>query len=281
MLQTVGVQIKKRQLRPTQSGYHTALTVCTGVKQAARLCKLNLAESSVAIEGFGKVGSELARLLAQVNARIVAISTSRGALYNPRGLDVERLRQFAAESDSRVVERYPDAERIDRAALLELPVDVLCPCARHNSIHAGNASRIAARIISPGANNPVTPEAERILFERDVLCLPDFVTNCGGVLGGALEFASLPQEQIAAFMDRRIGARIAWLLDESQRRGTPPRPIAEAFARERLGQMRQRIKQPSPLGRLIEMGLRAYRRGWIPGPLVAALALPYFEKTLA
>jgi glutamate dehydrogenase (NAD(P)+) len=281
MLQAVGVPIKRRQLRPTKSGYHTALTVFAGATQAARHLGLVLNECTAAIEGFGKVGSELAALLAQAGVRVVAVSTLRGAIYNPHGLDVARLRQLTAESDSHAVELYRDAERIDRAALLELPVDVLCPCARHNSLHAGNAPRIAARIISPGANNPITPEAERILFERGVLCLPDFVTNCGGVLGGALEFASIRQEQIAAFIDRRVGARIQWLLDTASRTRVLPRAVAEPFARERIRQMRQRAARPSPQSRILKVGLDLYRRGLVPGQLVAALALPYFEKTLA
>lgn len=281
MLQAVGVPIKKRQLRPTQSGYHTALTVFTGIVQAAQHRGLALNACTAAIEGFGKVGSELAALLAQADVRIVAVSTSRGALYNPHGLNVQLLRQLAADSGSRIVQRYSDAKRIDCAALLELPVDVLCPCARHNSLDAGNAPRIAARIISPGANNPITPDAERILFERGVLCLPDFVTNCGGVLGGALEFASIRQEQIAAFIDRRVGARIQWLLDTASHTRVLPRAVAESFACERIRQMRQRAARPSPQSRVLEAGLDLYRRGLVPGQLVAALALPYFEKTLA
>jgi len=179
------------------------------------------------------------------------------------------------------VERYPDAERIDCAALLELEVDVLCPCARHNSLNAGNAPRVAARIICPGANNPVTPEAERILFERGVLCLPDFVTNCGGVLGGTMEFASVSPERIAAFIERHIGARITRLLDEAECRNVLPREIAVPLARRHFEEVQRGAAHPTPLARLFEVGLEFYRRGWVPGPLVAALSLPYFERCLA
>ncbi len=124
------------------------------------------------------------------------ISTSRGALYNPEGLNVDRLVRLTEEAGSRVVEFYHDAEFVDREKLLELPVDILCPCARWNSLNMSNAPRIPAQVISPGANNPITPDAEHALFERGVLCFPDFVTNCGGVLGGTMEFASVSRGQL-------------------------------------------------------------------------------------
>jgi glutamate dehydrogenase/leucine dehydrogenase len=90
---------------------------------------------------------------------VVAVSTSRGALHDPGGLDVPRLLSIAAEVGSGVVARFADARRLEREALLELEAEVLCPCARHASIHMGNAERVQTSVIAPGANNPVTPEA--------------------------------------------------------------------------------------------------------------------------
>ena len=281
MLGAAGVPVRRRELRGTNSGYYTALTVKAGAKQAAKHMGLTLSGSSVAIEGFGKVGSALAGLLAAANARVVAISTLRGAISDPQGLDVTRLRHLAAKEGSRVVELYPEAERLDRAAMLELPVDLLCPCARHNSLHADNAARVKARIICPGANNPVTPEAEEMLSKRGVLCMPDFVTNCGGVLGGTMAFASVSEIRIAAFIERHIGARVEWLLNEAARQGVLPREIAVRMARRRFKQVRRDAEHPTALGRLFNFALELYRRGCIPGPLVANLSLPYFERSLA
>jgi glutamate dehydrogenase (NAD(P)+) len=219
-------------------------------------------------------------LLTEANARVVAISTSRGALFNPKGLDVEWLRKLAAEVGSQVVEFYPDAERIGRAELLELPVDLLCPCARHNSVHVANADRVKARIISAGANNPVTPEAERMLFKRGVLCLPDFVTNSGGVLGGTMEFASVDRLEIAEFIERHIGERIAWILSESDRQGVLPRDIAVPLSLSRFNRVRQHAGHKTLRNRFFQAGLELYRSGWIPGRLVASLSLPYFKRSL-
>jgi glutamate dehydrogenase (NAD(P)+) len=192
-----------------------------------------------------------------------------------------RLNQLAAEVGSRVVELYPDAERIDQAALLELSVDLLCPCARHDRVHSNNADRIKARIICPGANNPVTPEAERILFERGVLCLPFFVVNCGGTLGSTMEFASVSKQRIDLFIERHIGARIAWLLKEAAGKGVLPSEIALPLALRRFSEVRKNASHPTLIGQLFNIALEAYRRGYIPGPLVAPLSVKYFRKSLA
>jgi len=216
MLNAVGIRVSYRDLQENSSGYYTALSVRTGVVQSAHHIGLNLLGCTAAIEGFGNVGRPLASLLGDIGVKVIAISTSRGALYNPQGLPVDRLVRLAEEAGSRVVDLYPDAEVIDREKLLELPVDILCPCARWNSLNICNAPRIPAKIICPGANNPITPDAEHALFERGVLCLPDFVTNCGGVLGGTMEFASVSRERISTFINHHIGARIAWLLKEAK-----------------------------------------------------------------
>jgi glutamate dehydrogenase (NAD(P)+) len=281
LLEAAGVRIKRRELRGTLSGYYTALSVFTGVRQAAHHLGLALSECTVAIEGFGKVGRALMDLVIAAGARVVAISTAKGAIFNPKGLDGGRLRELASTVGSEVVNHYNQAERLESAQMLELPVDVLCPCARHNSLRTDNAPRIAARIICPGANNSITPEAEHLLYGRGVLSLPDFVTNCGGVLGGTMEFASLSSEQIAAFIDRHIGSRIAWILNEAERRHMLPHEIALAVALRRFREIRRSKAHPTPRSRLFEAGLEFYRRGWIPGLLVAPLSLPYFKKTLA
>jgi glutamate dehydrogenase (NAD(P)+) len=281
MLNTVGIRIGPRDLRNDSSGYYTALSVLAGVIQSARHIGLNLSKCTAAIEGFGNVGRPLANLLDNAGIKVVAISTSRGGLYNPRGLEVDRLIQLAKEAGSQVVEIYREGQFIKHEALLELPVDILCPCARWNSIHSGNAARISARIICPGANNPVAPDVERTLFERGTLCLPDFVTNCGGVLGGTMEFASVSREKITAFIDRHIGERISWLLNETKAKSVLPRDVATPLALHRFEKVAQSAAHPTPISRLFNVGLEFYRRGWIPGSLVSALSPLYFKRTLA
>lgn len=281
MLEAAGVRVKRRELRCTDSAYYTAVTVWAAARQTARWCGMDLSACRIAIGGYGKVGRALAGLFASAGVRVVAVSTSRGAIYAPQGLDVARLEQLAAATGSEVVNACADGEQMRRETLWELPVDILCPCARHDSIHAGNARAVAARIICAGANNPVTPEARRCLSERGVVCVPDFVSNCGGVLGGTMEFAAVRRERIARFLDQQIGMRVEWLLAEAARRRLLPHDLAVEEAMRRFDRVRQRAERPRLRGRLFEAGLEAHRRGWLPRGLVGSLAMPYFERVLA
>lgn len=280
LLTAAGVRPLRRELRSPRTGYYTAVTAFAGVRQAARRLGLRLEGATAAIEGFGKVGAALAGLLDGAGVRVVAVSTSHGAIHDQAGLDVPRLIRLASDIGSRVVERYPDAARIERAALLELPVDLLCPCARHGSVHAGNAGRVAARAIVPGANDPVTLEAEEALFARGILCVPCFVANCGGVLGGTMEFAGVDRATIAGFMDRRVGARIGEMLEEAARQGVPPRAVAEPSALRRFAAVQHGDARSTLHGRVLAAGLETYRRGWLPRRLVGPLSLPYFDRIL-
>ena len=187
-----------REWRHNRSGRYTAVSCLGAATASLEHVGGSLSGCRVAIEGFGQVGSALAELLHGHGATLVAVSTSRGAIYHPRGLDVPRLLQLVTEAGSAVVERYADADRLDRGALLELPVDLLCPCARYHSIHSGNAERVAARVVCPGANDPVHPRAEAVLYRCGIVCVPDFITNSGGVLGGTLEFAGVRPRRLVS-----------------------------------------------------------------------------------
>ncbi len=280
MLKGMGVPIKYRELRKNDSGYYTAVSVFTSAKQAVRHSRKNLSESTVAIEGFGKVGSALAGLFQDIHVRVVAVSTSKGAIHNPSGLDIKALQKLTAKAGSQAVNLYTEANHIKPKELLELPVDILCPCARHDSINEENADSISAPIICSGANNPVTPEAEALLFEKGVLCLPDFVSNCGGVLGGTMEFASVKKKKIAAFIDENLGPPVARLLEKAQSQNLHPRVIATRLSLQRSGEVRRRAARPTPPARLFAFVLDLYRRGLIPGPIVARFSLPYFKNLL-
>jgi glutamate dehydrogenase (NAD(P)+) len=278
LLETAGYKPKRRELQGTCSGYYTALTVIASAKQALRRIGATLSGCSVAIEGFGRVGSALSRLLGQAGAKIVAVSTSRGTLFNSNGLDVARLLELSERKSSWFVEDYREAEHLSPAELLEAPVDLLCPCARHHSIHLTNAPRVTARVICPGANNPLTPEAEQLLFKRGTLCLPDFVANSGGVLGGTMEFASINPAEIATFIDYYFGAEVGWILEQSSSRGVLPREVAVPLAMDRMRDLQQAARRRSIQAVFLSWGLEFHRRSWIPPRLVAPLAMVYFRR---
>jgi len=136
--------------------------------------------ATCAIQGFGNVGSFAHKLYTEIlGLKVVAVSDIGGGVYNPNGFRHEELLRVLNETGT--VANYPDGDRITNEELLELDVDVLVPAALENVITEENAPRIKAKLISELANGPVTPEADKILFDKGVICLPDILTNAGGV----------------------------------------------------------------------------------------------------
>jgi glutamate dehydrogenase (NAD(P)+) len=149
------------------------------VREAVRRLGLDLGEMKVAIQGYGNAGAIAAQLLRQMGATIVAVSDSRGGIYNPGGFDPDAVLRYKGANGS--VVGFPEADRIGNPELLELPCDILLPAALENQITAANARRIKARIVAEAANGPTTPEADAILYDRGILVLPDILANAGGV----------------------------------------------------------------------------------------------------
>lgn len=146
----------------------------------------DLSDSTVAIQGFGNVGSNAARLLHAAGARVVAVSDVSGAIHNPAGLDMPRVSAYYRETGQ--LRGFPGTEQLDNERLLRLPVDVLLPAALESQITADNAAEIQARIIVEGANGPTTPDADAILAQRGVLVIPDILANAGGVVVSYFEW---------------------------------------------------------------------------------------------
>jgi glutamate dehydrogenase len=134
--------------------------------------------ATVAIQGFGNAGRIAADLLTELGCKIVAVSDSKGAIYDPHGLDITVVKRLKDES---TILEYGSSSQIDPSSLLELNVDILVPAALENVITTANADRIQACIIAEAANGPTTPEADQILIEKGVLVIPDILANAGGV----------------------------------------------------------------------------------------------------
>ncbi len=280
MIQKVGIRVPKRTLSGEKSGWYTSLSVIASVKVAAIYQGLDLSKSTVAIEGFGKVGTSVAQGLHQLGSKIVAVSTNRGALYSSDGLDITKLLKLSYQFGSKIVDNYENAERIDIEKLLELDVDILLPCARHHSITKRNASKIKARLISSGANIPITDEAEDLLFQHGVLCVPDFVSNSGGVLGGTMEFAGLNQSAILNLINNSFSEQVSIIIEKSQEEGVCPRKPAEAAARNRFAHIKAVSESRSLRNKTFSLALEIYRKGLLPSVCVGALAQRYFRKRI-
>ncbi len=153
------------------------------IREAARVLGMNLSGATVAIQGYGNAGRHMHRLLAEMfDARVVAVSDSRGGVYCPKGLDSERV--AAHKQDTGTVVGYAccdECQEISNAALLELDVDILVPAALEGVIRSHNAPNIKAKIIAELADGPTTPGADAILQQKGVYVIPDFLCNAGGV----------------------------------------------------------------------------------------------------
>jgi glutamate dehydrogenase (NAD(P)+) len=148
-------------------------------REAAKHLGLNLKGATIAVQGFGNVGSISAELLAEQGARIVAVTDWKGGVYNKAGLDIPRLLEYVKEH--KTVEGFAGAEPLAHDDLFGLEVDVLIPAALENQITMENAPQIRAKIVTEGANGPTTPDAHRHLHERGVFVIPDILANSGGV----------------------------------------------------------------------------------------------------
>jgi glutamate dehydrogenase (NAD(P)+) len=141
---------------------------------------------TVAIQGYGQVGRSAARLLAEAGLKVVAVSDSKGGVYNPHGLDLNALDEHRQVRGG--VAGFKKADGITNAELLELPVTVLVPAAVQDVITGQNAGRIRARLITEGANAAVAPEADPILHDRGIFLIPDIIANAGGVIVSYFEW---------------------------------------------------------------------------------------------
>ncbi len=162
------------------------------VREALRKQDLSIEGRKVAVQGFGNVGSNLALIVADQGATIVALSDSRGGIHNADGIDVRAA--LAHKQDTGSLDGLAGAEAITNDELLLVDCDVLAPCALEQVITGENADRIKASIVCEGANGPVTPEADLILDNRGVLVLPDVLANAGGVVVSYFEWVQGLQE---------------------------------------------------------------------------------------
>jgi len=146
----------------------------------------------IAIQGFGNVGSNLARLAAEEGVRIVALSDSTGGVSNPYGIDVRAA--IAHKAEHGALKGLPGTEEITQDELVEFDCDVFAPCALEQVVNEENAGRIRAKIVAEGANGPVTPGGDEILESNGVLVLPDVLVNAGGVVVSYFEWVQGLQE---------------------------------------------------------------------------------------
>ena len=210
----------------------TAFGLCVSAQAAQGYCDVDLDGARIVVQGFGSVGRHAARFFAEKGARLVAAADSRGAVVAEDGLDVDALLEHKANGAS-VVE-FAGGAAITGDALLDVGCDIFIPAARPDVIRADNQERVRARLILPGANIAVTPEAERTLHHRGVLVVPDFIANAGGVICASVEYHGGTQSQAFVAIEEKIGANTIAVLSAAAEAGEPPRVAAQAMAERRV-----------------------------------------------
>jgi glutamate dehydrogenase (NAD(P)+) len=195
---------------------------------------------TAAVQGFGNVGSFLAKFLHEEGAKVVAISDSRAALYNPKGIDIAAA--FAHKRENGALAGLKDADQMTNDELLLLDVDILAPCALEQVITERNAGQVKASIICEGANGPVTPAADAILEDKGVLILPDVLANAGGVIVSYFEWVQGLQEYF--WKETEVNAKLNDIMsrafeetwETAEQRDMPMRVAAYGLAVRRVAE---------------------------------------------
>lgn len=201
-------------------------------QEAAHFLKIPISGARVVIQGCGNVGGIAAQYFEKAGAKVIAMSDSKGGVYNPRGLDISLLLDCKRKYYCLISPEYKEGEEITNQELLELECDFLIPAALENQITAQNASKIKAKVIVEGANGPTTPEADEILFNRGIFIVPDILANAGGVTVSYFEWVQNLQEllwseeEISERLTRILRRSFAEVLDIAQRKKVNMRTAA-------------------------------------------------------
>jgi glutamate dehydrogenase (NAD(P)+) len=216
----------------------TGRGVTVVVREAAAHLGFDLRGATVAVQGFGNVGSVTADLLSRAGASIVAVTDWKGGVYNERGLDIPEMLEHARQHAT--IDGYPGGEPLTNAQLFGLDVDVLVPAALENQITMDNAPAIKARVIAEGANGPTSPEAHRHLHDRGVFVIPDILANAGGVTVSYFEWVQdrhgyfWSEDDVNTRLEARMVEAFQDVLQTSTRYNTDLRTAAYLVAISRV-----------------------------------------------
>ncbi len=202
------------------------------VDEALKFCDFNIQGARIAVQGFGAVGKHVTNFLTQQGAIPVAVSDSMGTIYNPGGLDVQKL--IAIKQQGKSVITYADGEQRDCGAIVDVECDIWIPAARPDVIDEDNVHRLNARLVVEGANIPITHGAEKILHDRGILCVPDFIANAGGVICAAMEYQGANQSAALATIEEKLRRNTVEVLQTAKHDEILPRDAAMAMARKRI-----------------------------------------------
>ncbi len=210
----------------------TGFGVFHATKVAVEHLGLELNNMSVAIEGFGNVGIFTAKFLSEHGAKIVAVSDSKGCIYNEDGLNIEKL--IKIKQDTRAVKNYKPGKILESKELFGLAVDVLIPGARPDVITSENFAKVKAKIIVEAANIPMKNDIEEEFQKKGVLVVPDFVANAGGVISSYVEYIGGTPTDMFKMVEEKIKKNTKVVLQRARDNEVSPRKAAMSIAQERV-----------------------------------------------
>ena len=202
------------------------------VDVALQHCNFEITGARFVVQGFGAVGKHVSRFLAAKGAVLVGVADSAGAIHNPDGLDVDALLQL--KEQGRYVTDYNDARKMDRDDVIDVECDIWIPAARPDVIHEDNVHRLNTKLVVEGANIPFTHGAEKILHDKGILCVPDFIANAGGVICAAMEYHGASEGAAMQTIEEKLRRNTKQVLDTVKKKQCLPREAAMALALERV-----------------------------------------------
>ncbi len=223
----------------------TGRGVAISAQESAKRISLKMKDATAVIQGFGKVGTSSAITLNEMGCKIIAVSDSKGAVYNKNGIDPQRIKEHKERTGS--VCGLEGCEEKLRDEILSLDCDILVPAALENAITSENAENIKAKIISEGANGPTTPEADDILFNNQVFVVPDILANAGGVTVSYFEWVQnlyrdrWTLQNVNSRLDEKILETFDAVYKISQEKNVSMRMAAYALALGRLGEAHSKL----------------------------------------
>jgi glutamate dehydrogenase (NAD(P)+) len=212
----------------------TARGCVFAAREAAKVLGLQTKGATAAVQGYGNAGSWAAVFLNEMGIKVLAVSDSKGGIYNKDGLDPKKVEAHKEKTGS--VVNFPGSTEVSNEELLELQVDILIPAALENAITGKNASKVKAKIICEAANGPTTPEADRILERNKVFVVPDILANSGGVIVSYLEWVQnlnrthWMEAQVNQELERKIVSAFQQAYDKTKKLNVAMRDGTNAVA---------------------------------------------------
>ena len=212
------------------TGY--GLAVCADAAQ--EFAEIELKGARVVVQGFGNVGSHVARYLEDRGAVLVGASDLDGTVYDENGIDVTKLTEVKQRTGQ--VTDYEHGQKMDLNDCIKIPCEIMVPAARPDAIDETNALALQCKVVLQGANIPVTPRAERILHDNNVLSIPDFVANAGGVICASVEYKGGTQKQAFETIEEKVRENTREVLQLARSHSQMPAEAALSLAKQRVAE---------------------------------------------